>query len=74
MNDSKTHSFARRIPVDDVEYDLVVAGGGPAGTAPAVCGARLGLRTLLVRAARGPGRRRPSARWPMASACWSAAS
>jgi hypothetical protein len=50
MNDSKTHSFARRIPVDDIEYDLVVAGGGPAGTAAAVCGARLGLRTLLVEA------------------------
>ena len=32
------------------EYDLVVAGGGPAGSAAAICGARLGLRTLLVEA------------------------
>ncbi|MGE0315359.1 MAG: FAD-dependent oxidoreductase [Lautropia sp.] len=43
------HTFSRRIPVDD-GYDLVVAGGGPAGTAAAVCAARLGLRTLLVEA------------------------
>ena len=43
------YNYSRRIPVDP-EYDLVVAGGGPAGTAAAVCGARRGLRTLLVEA------------------------
>ena len=45
----KTFSFARDIPVDE-PCDLVVAGGGPAGSAAAVCAARLGLRTLLVEA------------------------
>jgi len=45
----KTHRFTRDIAVDE-PYDLVVAGGGPAGTAAAVCAARLGARTLLVEA------------------------
>jgi hypothetical protein len=49
MNDDNTYTFTRRIPAGD-NYDLVVAGGGPAGTAAAVCGARLGLKTLLVEA------------------------
>lgn len=49
MTTTATHSFTRRIPVD-APYDLVVAGGGPAGTAAAVCAARLGLKTLLVEA------------------------
>ena len=31
-------------------YDLVVAGGGPAGSAAAICAARLGARVLLVEA------------------------
>ncbi len=43
------HAFTRRLPVEQ-DYDLVVAGGGPAGTAAAVCAARLGLKTLLVEA------------------------
>jgi hypothetical protein len=46
---SATYAFSRHIPADD-EYDLVVAGGGPAGTAAAICGARLGLKTLLAEA------------------------
>lgn len=49
IDTSSSYAFTKRIPVDDA-YDLVVAGGGPAGTAAAVCAARLGLRTLLVEA------------------------
>lgn len=44
-----TYQFSRTIAADR-EYDLVVAGGGPAGTAAAVCAARLGLRVLLAEA------------------------
>ena len=29
-------------------YDVLVAGGGPAGVAAAVCAARLGAKTCLV--------------------------
>lgn len=43
------YTLERRIPAES-GYDLVVAGGGPAGTAAAVCAARLGLKTLLVEA------------------------
>jgi succinate dehydrogenase/fumarate reductase flavoprotein subunit len=39
----------REMPVED-GYDLVVAGGGPAGSAAAICAARLGARVLLVEA------------------------
>jgi len=39
----------RSIPVDE-GYDIVVAGGGPAGVAAAVSAGRLGLRVLLAEA------------------------
>jgi hypothetical protein len=43
----RTYSLRREIPIDD-EYDLVVAGGGPGGSAAAVCAARLGAKVLLI--------------------------
>ena len=43
------YQLSRKIPIGD-SYDLVVAGGGPAGTAAAVCAARLGAKVLLVEA------------------------
>lgn len=46
---SATYQLSRSIP-SDAGYDLVVAGGGPAGTAAAVCAARLGLKVLLAEA------------------------
>lgn len=46
---NSTYQLSRSIP-SDPQYDLVVAGGGPAGTAAAVCAARLGLKVLLVEA------------------------
>ena len=45
----KTFTLTRQIPVE-AGYDLAVAGGGPAGTAAAVCAARLGAKVLLVEA------------------------
>jgi hypothetical protein len=39
----------REIPAED-GFDLVVAGGGPAGSAAAICAARLGAKVLLVEA------------------------
>ncbi|WP_295526034.1 FAD-dependent oxidoreductase [uncultured Pseudacidovorax sp.] len=44
-----TFNYQRRVRAK-AEFDLVVAGGGPAGSAAAICAARLGLRTLLVEA------------------------
>ncbi len=46
---TETFKLTREIPAED-GYDLVVAGGGPAGTAAAVCAARLGAKVLLVEA------------------------
>ena len=44
-----TYHLVRDILVEE-GYDLVVAGGGPAGSAAAICAARLGARVLLVEA------------------------
>ena len=44
-----THPFRRELPVEG-GFDLVVAGGGPAGTAAAVCAARLGAKVVLLEA------------------------
>ena len=46
---SSSYTFTRPLPAE-MPYDLVVAGGGPAGTAAAVCAARLGLKVLLAEA------------------------
>ncbi len=45
----ETYKLMRQIPVED-GYDVVVAGGGPAGSASAICAARLGAKVLLVEA------------------------
>lgn len=44
-----TYSFQRTIPME-TGYDLVVAGGGPAGIGAAISAARLGAKVLLVEA------------------------
>ena len=44
---TRTFQLKRNIPIED-GYDLVVAGGGPAGATAAICAARLGARVLLV--------------------------
>ena len=44
-----SYNFTRAIPVEE-SYDVLVCGGGPAGTAAAVCAARQGARVLLVEA------------------------
>ncbi len=46
---ANTFRMIRDIPVED-GFDLVVAGGGPAGAAAAVCAARLGAKVLLAEA------------------------
>ncbi len=42
-----TYSLRRTIPAE-AGWDLLVAGGGPAGAAAAICAARLGAKVLLV--------------------------
>ncbi len=44
-----TFHLSRQVPVE-LPYDVVIAGGGPAGAAAAVSAARLGARTLLIEA------------------------
>lgn len=44
-----TYTLQREIPIDD-QYDVVVAGGGPAGSAAAICAARHGAKVLLIEA------------------------
>jgi hypothetical protein len=44
-----TYGLKRAVPLES-GYDLLVAGGGPAGCAAAICAARLGARVLLVEA------------------------
>ncbi|MFW5718530.1 MAG: FAD-dependent oxidoreductase, partial [Spirochaetota bacterium] len=46
---NETFELRRSIPCD-AHYDLVVAGGGPAGTTAAIAAARRGLKVLLVEA------------------------
>ena len=44
-----TYLLKREVPVDG-QVDVLVCGGGPAGTAAAVCAARLGAKVLLAEA------------------------
>ena len=45
----ENYALHREIAIDG-DYDVAVAGGGPAGSAAAICAARLGARVLLVEA------------------------
>ena len=47
MKTQEQYLYSRPIPVEE-GYDVVVAGGGPAGCAAAICAGRLGARVLLV--------------------------
>lgn len=44
-----TYKLVREINIEK-EYDIIVAGGGPAGCAAAICASRLGAKVLLVEA------------------------
>ncbi len=46
---AKFYQLQREVEIEE-GYDLVVAGGGPAGAAAAICAARLGAKVLLVEA------------------------
>ena len=43
------YSLQRNVQIED-GYDVIVAGGGPAGAAAAICAARLGAKVLLIEA------------------------
>ena len=45
----QTYSYQRQIPCEK-SYDVVVAGGGPAGVSAAISAARLGAKVLLIEA------------------------
>ena len=49
MTNANTFRLDREIPADR-PYDLVVAGGGPAGSVAAIAAARQGVRVLLIEA------------------------
>jgi alkyl hydroperoxide reductase subunit AhpF len=42
----ESYTFTRSIPVED-QYDILVAGGGPAGSAATICGARMGANKIV---------------------------
>jgi hypothetical protein len=44
---SDSYMLQRSIPAEE-GYDIVVAGGGPAGASAAICAARLGAKVLLI--------------------------
>lgn len=46
---NETYHLSRQIPIED-EYDIVIAGGGPAGVAASISGARLGAKVLIIEA------------------------
>lgn len=45
----KTYRLERSLPIEE-GYDVIVAGGGPAGAAAAICAGRLGAKVLLIEA------------------------
>ena len=46
---AQTYQLSRKIPVEE-GFDVIVAGGGPAGAAAAISAARLGAKVLLLEA------------------------
>ena len=46
----QNYKLTRNIPVTDGGYDLIVAGGGPAGSAGAIAAGRKGTKVLLIEA------------------------